>query len=266
MNTALAPTDDYVEIPTSATDRRQRLARLATQHTVPNAYRQPLPTASSAVERAVVLGLDVRSGPGSEDRPEPLFHSAHEALRFAVTLDGNPARPIQSRMVDATDGSRALAGLDAAAQAGMILNALEGLGKFPVAVMIASCAPRTFPCSCRSPCCSGHRINRVWRQAIDLISQEADRVISEQSERKTKASYALRSAITVKIYGHRTTFAAIADDLKIDEDTVSKHHRIVLRWLMGAPGGKHGAAVEGVEHAAWRDAETVLRNVGIVGG
>src|SRR5262249_54281608 len=103
------------------------------------------------------------------------------------------------------------------------------------------------PCSCRAPCCSGHRINRSWHGAVDLISHEAHRVIAEQSERKSKASYAVRSAIMIKIYGgQKTSFVDIGRSLKIDPDTVSKYHRIVLRWLMGAPRGKHGPAVEGV--------------------
>jgi hypothetical protein len=70
----------------------------------------------------------------------------------------------------------------------------------------------------------------------------------------------------VKIYGgQKTSFVDIGRSLKVDQDTVSKYHRIVLRWLMGAPGGKHGPAIDGVQPTAWRDAETLLRNVGIVG-
>ncbi len=266
MNAGQLREIEYVEIPTVSEDRSKRLARLGDKHTVPNAYRAPLPTVESAVMRAERLGLDMRFETEAEAGTQPLFHSAQQALVFAVTCDGSPARPVQSRMVDATNGSRELAGLDGAAQAGMILNSLEGLGKLPVATMIASCAPRTLPCSCRAPCCSGHRINRSWHAAVDLIAHEAHTVIAEQSERKAKASYAVRSAIMVKIYGgQRTTFVDIGTSLKVDPDTVSKYHRIVLRWLMGAAGGKHGPAVDGVQPTAWRDAETLLRNVGVVG-
>jgi hypothetical protein len=139
MNAGQLREVEYVEIPTVSEDRAKRLARLGNKHAVPNAYRAPLPTVESAVVRAERLGLDLRFEPGQDAGPRALFGSAQQALLFAMTLDGNPARPVQSRMVDATNGSRELAGLDGAAQAGMILNALKGLGKLPVATMIASC-------------------------------------------------------------------------------------------------------------------------------
>src|SRR5260221_13937480 len=107
-----AAQDEYVQIPTVTETRSERLSRLANQHPVPNAYRAPLPTSGSAVERAERLGLDLRFEPGQEAGSRALFGSAQQALLFAVTLEGNPARPVQSRMVDTVNGSRELAGLD----------------------------------------------------------------------------------------------------------------------------------------------------------
>jgi hypothetical protein len=248
-------TFEYVEDESESPS--ERMARLADKHPVPNVYRAPQPGTGAAVKRAAGIGVAPRLVPTSGMAADAPFPDTVHAMGFAAAYAGNPARPVQSRMVDATNGSRDLSGLDGAAQAGMVLNAVEGLGKLAVAVMLATCAPRTTECSCRMPCCCGERVNPAWRQAIDLISQAADEVISEQSKRQTKASYAMRSAIVVKIFTPRTqktSFATIAADLKVDADTVSKHHRVILRW------------VRAVEAAAWNDADTVLRNVGIVGG
>lgn len=221
-----------------------------------------LPVPSLGLSHSIRLAIaratryvDIRLAP----EHEPLFRSAHKAVLFAVTRSGSPARPISSRMVDVTTGSRDLAGLDGAAQAGMILNVLECLGKLPVAALVADVAPRSSPCGCRRPCCSGHRVNPIWREAVDVLSYEAG------VRKVSSGSYALRSSILLKIYSGKTTLKAIGDDLSLNSETVSRHHRMLYRWLKGEKAGKHSEAAEGVEPLAWREAESVLRNVGIVG-
>lgn len=192
---------------------------------------------------------------------EPPFHSAQAAIRFAVTREGSPGRPLASRMVDTVVGGRGFVGFDGAAQAGIILSHIEALGRVPFAALVALCAPPVTSCHCGRPCCSGRRSNALWREAINTLAEEASEVLP------SRVSYAMRSEILVKIYGRSLTLKRIADDLQVDVDTVSKHHRAVQRWLAGAPAGRHGeSAIEGVETAAWREAETVLREAGIVGG
>jgi hypothetical protein len=196
------------------------------------------------------------------DRLEPYFPNAAAAIRFAVTRVGSPQRPASSRMLDASLGGRSLSGLDAVAQAGMILNALEPLGRLPVATLIAASAPRTLPCYCRRPCCSGHRLHQSWGEAVHTITEEARRVLPPEAR---LATYALRAAIVVKIYGGHKSFREIADQVDVAVDTVSDYHRAIHRWLLGAKAGKWGEGLEGIEPLAWREAETVLRQVGIVG-
>ena len=189
----------------------------------------------------------------------PLFLSAHAAIRFAVTRDGSPARPIQSRLTDASTGARDLAGLDGAAQAGMIMNILGALGPLAVATLVADVAPRSMPCTCRRSCCSGHMANAKWREAVDTIAQAATSITS------THIGYALRSALVVKLYGGKTSLVEIADTMHLDRNTVSKYHGQIHRWLRGAKAHRGSPAVEGIETNAWREAETSLRHHGIVG-
>ena len=84
-------------------------------------------------------------------------------------------------------------------------------------------------------------------------------------ERDSAWRYALRTAIVMKIYADEGTIVGIARECKVDPDTVAKYHRIVRKWLSGAPAWREQPATEGIETVAWRDAETVLQNLGIVG-
>ena len=190
----------------------------------------------------------------------PLFLSARTAVRFAVTREGNAPCPLASWMADATTGSRDLAGLDGAAQAGMIMNILGALGPLAVATLVADVAPRTMSCACRRPCCSGEMANAQWRNAVDRISQEAEEVTT------VRLSYALRSAIVVKLYSGKKgpDLKQIADEFHLDRHTVGRYHGEIHRWLRGAKAHKNAAAVEGIEPNAWSDAETSLRSHGIV--
>lgn len=190
-----------------------------------------------------------------------LFRDAKSAIRFAVTCDGSPARPASSRMLDTTTGARDFAALDRAAQAGMIMNILEGQGRVQVATLIASAAPRFIQCACRRPCCSGKRLNSFWRSALDTLAQDSVYALTEGS----KLNYALRAAIIVKIYGGGQTYKDIADELILNQETVSRQHRSIYSWLKGAKAGRTSDAIEGVESIAWREAETALRRHGIVG-
>ena len=102
--------------------------------------------------------------------------------------------------------------------------------------------------------------NAQWRNAIDRISQEAERVT------KVTLPYAIRSAIVVKLYSGKKgpDLKQIADDFHLDRHTVGRYHGEIHRWLRGAKAHKNAEAIEGVEPNAWRDAETSLRNHGIV--
>lgn len=188
-----------------------------------------------------------------------LFASAEQAVRFALSRDGNPPRPASSRMLDAMTSRREFSALDQAAQAGMIINLVEGAGRFAMAVMTAAVAPRSTPCNCRRPCCSGKSKNLEWHRAINIIADEAIR------QGISRCRYMVRVACVMKVFGEKISQKQIAEDLSLDEDTVSKHFRAIQRWLLGAKA-KHGNPPEpGQQMLIWREAEGALRAAGIVG-
>ena len=88
-----------------------------------------------------------------------LFRSTQDALLFAFRHAGQAYdRPLMLRMADASRGSGAgLAGLDGAAQAGMIRAEVAALGRLHEAVLVARFADRAIPCQCKAACCSGER-------------------------------------------------------------------------------------------------------------
>ncbi len=133
------------------------------------------------------------------DTDAPLFRSANAAVVFALTRDGNPCRPVQSRMCDTTTGRTDLAGVDGAGMAGIIMSRLSWMGRLGVACLVASVAKPSRPCACRAPCCSGHAVNREWRDAIDTIAHAITDSVP------LKVSYALRSAIVVRCTVEKAT-------------------------------------------------------------
>jgi hypothetical protein len=198
-----------------------------------------------------------------DDQEPPPFSSARQAMAFATRRAGGPLRPLMNRMGDRSSGGGAgLSGLDAAAQAGMVLNAVGGLGRLARACLVAGSAPRLLPCGCRRPCCCGRMINDDWRDAVEVVSAEAAlRVIAIEMR-----SRELRSAVVVRIYsGREITFLEMGRRFAADPDTISKYHRALHAWLMGAPARGEAPAAEGVDRAAWREADQALRDRGIVG-
>jgi hypothetical protein len=218
----------------------------------------------------------------------PLFHSAFQALRFAVTRIGGASRPIMNRMTDKNIAESGLGGLDGAAQAGIIMSVIHPLGRVAEAALIASCAPHSLPCACRKACCSGRTFNHIWNQAVNSLCQDAavyllpgtgkraHVVVTERASSLTKQfrdedipegrfEPGIKLGAILKIYGAKLTIVNIAESGGADADMVGRLHLAMHRWLKGAPRGKGGDAVVGVEPEAWAGAETALRHARIVG-
>lgn len=191
---------------------------------------------------------------------DPPFKSAHSAVRFALGRDGSPGRPAIARMTD-TRLADGMTGIEATAQAGMILATLRPIGPIGLAAMMLRCGPRRIPCYCRRQCCSGRKISLDWLASRDLIAQESKLCLPQNS----RLSYELRAAVLDRIYSdHGNTFAKIAKGLTLDEETVSRQHRAIHRWLLGY-AAKDGDRVFGIEELAWHEADIRLRARGIVG-
>jgi hypothetical protein len=213
-------------------------------------------------------------GPSSSepeaDGESPPFHSAQAAIRFALLLNGQPSRPLMSRMCDTVTGDRPFAGLDRAAQAGIIVSVLKReLTRTPFAALSADALPSDSRCFCRSPCCSGWRVHPGWKDAVEQLAHDASEILPKRVGQRLRAEIVAKICSEKAHHGHsrkQITLLAIAQGLELDVDTVSKHHRALLRWLKGAPRGKDGSeAIEGLIQGAWRYAESALRDANIVG-
>lgn len=223
---------------------------------------------ASLARAARMVACPIKYPPGQEPAEfttqlfeRPLFDSSRKAVLFAVTREGNPARPYFSRILDKTIGGAGtgLSGNDGAAQAGVIMSVIRRLGTVSTATLIASCAPASVDCECKRSCCGGKKLFTPWHDAIGVLADASVLV-------PCRAIYPLRLAILVKLYAKKLKLAEIAEQLELDADTVAKHHKTITRWLHGAPAGKNGEpAVVGIESEAWKDAESTLRNHGIVG-
>lgn len=209
-------------------------------------------------------------------REAALFHDARAALRFAVGFEGSPDRPAMNRLWDKMAGGRGLSGLDAAGQAGMIRHVLRSMGPLYYAAIVADGAPRSKPCGCRRSCCSGKTPVQEWLDAIDTLCYEAlrlhpraaihdgARILHFESIVPSGTRHELLGRLMLKLFGKDVSLQRIAEASGYADDTVQRHHRLLLRWLRGGRAGANQSTEEGVIVAAWREAESALRDAGIV--
>jgi hypothetical protein len=211
------------------------------------------------------------SSPPEQEGEPPPFRTAHAAIRFAFLVNGQPSRPLMNRMCDTVTGDRLFAGLDRAAQAGIIVSALRrALERSQFAALTADALPSDSRCFCRSPCCCGWRVHSGWKDAVDQLADDAASIMPKRVGQRLRAELVAKICSEKTHHGHsrkQITLQSIAADLELDVDTVSKHHRALVRWLKGAPRSKDGSsvAIEGLIQGAWREAESALRDAGIVG-
>lgn len=191
-----------------------------------------------------------------------LFDSAHGALVFAFNFSGQSYdRPMMNRMAAPAIGSgKGLVGLDGAAQAGFIRSEVQAMGKLAEAILIARLAPRTQPCSCKSPCCSGHKPNREWTEAISYL---ADYVRTTALAGCT-AHGMLRREYVIRHFSRkdeRVSIDKLAEKHDAGRNTVSAH----AGKVSGLFGGGRDNAAPGLEAAAMMAIEDRLRDIGMVG-
>ena len=185
---------------------------------------------------------------------EPLFNSAHSALVFAFNFSCQCYdRPMMNRLASPAVGSgKGLAGLDGAAQAGMIRAEVQALGKLAEAIMLARLAPRTTPCSCRSSCCSGHKPNREWINAIGVLADHVrtSALAGCTSNGLIRREYVVRY-FTLK--DQRVSLERLAEQHGIDRHTVGAHY------------SKTAKSFKDAESLAQNAIEDRLREIGMVG-
>lgn len=176
------------------------------------------------------------------------WRNAESAIRDACGLDVGPARPLSARMVgpNGTEGSWE----DEATAAGYVFRALRPLSGAPIAALIARVAHATVPCGCRRPCCSGYRVNDLWKQAIEILAAAA--LTAGVCHRR----YDIRRDILVSLYGQRRPFVKIAAELEISEASLARYAKEMKRWL--------GIGGIGIEPQAWVEATELLREAGLL--
>lgn len=163
---------------------------------------------------------------------EPLFRSTHAALTFAYNFQGAPALSIMNRMIKNPGDSDApppkgLAGLDGAAQAGMIRRHVASLGRFSEALIIAEFAPRKFPCTCRSACCIGHTPNQEWLDAVNNITDS----VRTNALGSCHTTHKIGRVLVEVYFGVKVPGNKLAEILEVSENTVSKMKGLVRKYL-----------------------------------
>lgn len=197
---------------------------------------------------------------------EPLFDNAHGALVFAFNFSGQSFdRPLMNRLAAPGVGTgKGLVGLDGAAQAGMIRAEVQKLGRLAEAILIARIAPRTSPCSCKAVCCSGHKPNKEWTDAVSYLADQVrtSALAGCTSNGLMRREYVVRY-FTAK--EQRISLETLADRYEIDRHTVSAHASKVASWFSGVPARGGRSAVPGMESLARDAIEVRLFEIGMVG-
>ncbi|MDE2100458.1 MAG: hypothetical protein KGL39_24615 [Patescibacteria group bacterium] len=183
----------------------------------------------------------------------PPFTNAKAALRFAVNFKGSPAKPFVTRMM----GGRLFvvseyAGLDGAAQAGMIINAVGDLPRLHLSMLFAGSAHPMLPCDCNNLCCSGKKVNLDWLTALEEIRRGSDRDL-KMIDRE------VRRLLIARFYGRNVTLVKLAYRFNIHLNTICRYHKLLHTWLTGSRD------YMGQDVKAWMWADERLRDVGIIG-
>lgn len=196
---------------------------------------------------------------------EPLFASAHNALLFAFNFSAQQyERPLMNRLGDdpIDHVSKGLAGMDGAAQAGMIFNKLLTLPDLHQYIIFATYAPRVIDCPCDRPCCTGRRPNEYWNACIRMIEEAA----ITQALAGCISHRVLRRGIVQRAFGDKSVVLAdLAERAGVSETTAISHNSKVRLWLHGRTARKEQDAIEGVKAVALHRIEQVLIDDGLVG-
>ena len=184
-----------------------------------------------------------------------LFKSALSAIKFAVNYSNEAyiGRSAVSKIADPSKGM--VEGLEAG-QAGMILSMVKSsTDKMQEACLIARCAAHKLSCSCGAPCCSKHKPNWSWHEAIELLSMEVKRVIEEDRKPGTRSiqdSPVMRRALVAKYFGERIRVTDLAQACEITDNTVANHSGRITKILKQTEG------------SAWSLVEQRLRDAEII--
>lgn len=176
------------------------------------------------------------------------FENAVSAVSFAVNFSGySYQRPMINRMATPSAIGISLGGVDRAAQAGMIRAEMAKLGPINEAFLIASKAPRRFPCTCGKACCNKSKPNPEWLEAIHILMNH-----TKNSLGLCGSYYALREAVIKRYFGQQVPLTKLAEDCKVNRDTASNHNSTITK------------ALRTIEHQSWEAIEIRLSEIGMI--
>ena len=176
------------------------------------------------------------------------FENATAAAAFALNfLCNSYQRPLIDRMATPSAVGETLGGLERAAQAGMIRAEIAKLGPIKEAYIIASKAPKRYPCTCGKPCCVKSRANPEWHDALHLLVNYAKEELG-----MCTGYYGLRKSIVAKYFGEQTSLTSISQQCGVNRDTAGVHNSKIIKLLRA------------IESQAWTELELLLTARGII--
>ncbi len=164
---------------------------------------------------------------GSEDRAA--FKSMEAALRFALgnqyIADPGTLARFQKRTHRVTsifDDK-----IERAAWAGDIRRRIGTMHPHRVAILFVRYAPRSFPCSCRRPCCSGWAVNEEWQENLALIVEAAATAVAGKVSNRQ-----LRMGVVRRWCGaDKVNIGLLADKCGVHRNTAGEHAKLIRKWL-----------------------------------
>jgi len=171
------------------------------------------------------------------DTTEQLFRTPQEALVYAFNYSmQRQDRTLADRLAAPSPRTgKGLSGNDGAGQSGMIRRELAQLA--------ALYAPRSWPCACRSPCCSGEKENPEYAAAILFLDQVAMSVLSGRIVHfhlrrglVEKAVFALRKEKGNSL--PKIELKTLALRCGVSEGTADAHWKLIKAWFLGQPKPK----------------------------
>jgi hypothetical protein len=192
----------------------------------------------------------------------PLFSSAHAALTFAYNHSGQVYdRPAMARAAQRnTSSGKGLGGVAGAAQAGMILRAVQDLPRLHQAILRARFGGRGAKC----PHCNADADDSDWLAAVREISDAA--VASAMSSHLTNRK--LRDGIIARYFGKKVLLSAAARAAEVSDATASQHNGMIIGWLRGTrttkeQGGDRSDGKKGQEQIAMEAITDLLAGKGL---
>lgn len=147
--------------------------------------------------------------------------------------------------------------LDEPARAGAVLREVYKLDCRHRAVLEGLLTRSHAPCSCRSPCCSGWRVNMRWQAAVDetcrLLADEVN--VLRKPGKKGMSTQPVLRRLSVEQYftGKPMTLTELAQVTDVTMVTASKHRTLIHDWMRQT------------EEEAWPDVSSLLDAAGITG-